>query len=154
MSAHGASTFVAALCALLLVPTASTAQIAIFPTQDLGFGALQPGVSEVVVSTDAARRAQFDVIAKGLFIATFVLPTEMVSLTSGAILPVGIGANDGLAGRDNTYAAFDPTQPFTFRGHKSKPFSLFLGGAADPATSQAPGGYTATITLFVIQAGA
>jgi hypothetical protein len=154
MSAHRVLVLIAALCALLSVPQPSTGQIAIFPAQDLVFGPLQRGVPEFVATTDAARRAQFDVIARGSLIATFVLPTEMVSLANGSVLPIAILANDGLAGRSNSLVVFDPTQPLTFRGHPSKPFSLYLGGTADPGASQSPGSYSATITLFVIQAGA
>lgn len=143
----------AAWCALTLVPAPSSSQVELLPVQDLAFGLLQQGIPEVVLPTDAARRAHLNVTGQGDWIATFTLPTELTS-GDGATLPLVFGPTDGLAGRNNSFIPFDPNQPFTFRGQRNRPFSIFLGGTADPAINQEAGTYSATIIIFIAQAGA
>jgi hypothetical protein len=143
----------AAWCALTLVPAPASSQVELLPVQDLAFGQLQPGIPEVVLPTDAARRAHVNVTGQGDWIATFTLPAELTS-SEGATLPLVFGPTDGYAGRNNSFTLFDPNQPFTFRGQRNRPYSIYLGGTADPAINQASGTYSATIIIFIAQAGA
>lgn len=143
----------AAWCALTLVPAPACSQVELLPVQDLAFGLLQPGIPEVVLPTDAARRAHVNVTGQGDWIVTFTLPTALTSV-EGVTLPLVFGPTDGYAGRNNSFTLFDPNQPFTFRGQRNRPFSIYLGGTADPAVNQASGTYSATIIIFIAQAGA
>lgn len=155
-SAHRVAGRIGPWCALLFFPWAASGQLTIFPVQDLGFGQLQAGVPEVVLPTDAARRAELQVFAgKGAYTLSIVLPSQMSSL-GGAVLPLLFGSTDGILTlpRGNQERAFDPSQPYGFRlTPRDGSAIIYLGGTAAPALGQPPGLYTATITVMVSNTG-
>lgn len=119
----------------------------------LNFGTVLPGVPRVVLRTDAVNSGQFDI--KGPNRAnvqlTFTLPTAMTG-PAGATMPLSFGGSD--AGYSSTQAigsqvGFDPKQPFLTQLPNNGRASVFIGGRANPSTSQRAGSYTATLTLSV-----
>jgi hypothetical protein len=125
------------------------------PLQGLSFGALLPGVPEVVPVTDAARRAEIVLSGSGTFDVTLVLPEAMVSPT-GARLPLRFGAADGAVLR-NVSASLVPFDPLGTNRVRLDPMQgparLLLGGTALPAREQTAGRYTTTIVVVVTNPG-
>jgi hypothetical protein len=117
------------------------------------FGVVFPGVPRVVVRTDAANAGQFDVgYAKFSPIQiTFTLPAVM-SGPAGATMPLVFGANDGGYSSPETITSqvgFDPRVAFATALDKNGRAAVFIGGTAQPLTSQRAGNYTATITMTI-----
>jgi hypothetical protein len=119
----------------------------------LTFGAVFPGVPRVISRTDAANAGQFDVgYAKFSPIQiTFSLPAVMNG-PAGATMPLVFGANDGGYSSPETITSqvgFDPRVAFATTLDKNGRAAVFLGGRAQPLTSQRAGNYTATITMTI-----
>jgi hypothetical protein len=117
------------------------------------FGVVFPGVPRVVVRTDAANAGQFDVgYAKFSPIQiTFTLPAVMTG-PAGATMPLVFGANDGGYSSPETITSqvgFDPRVAFVTALDKNGRAAVFIGGTAQPLTSQRAGNYTATITMTI-----
>ncbi|HEV8401231.1 MAG TPA: hypothetical protein VGQ18_15485 [Gemmatimonadales bacterium] len=117
------------------------------------FGVVFPGVPRVVVRTDAANAGQFDVgYAKFAPIQiTFSLPAAMNG-PAGATMPIVFGANDGGYSSPETITSqvgFDPRVAFSTALDKNGRAAVFIGGTAQPVSSQRAGNYTATITMTV-----
>jgi hypothetical protein len=152
VSAHQILGWSGVWCALALFSPGASAQLAVFPVQDLAFGQIQPGVPDVVLPSDAVRRAHFDVTGRGDFTITIGLPSLMTSPT-GALVPLAFTATDGLAVRRGNLTTFDPAVPFDLRLRPNSTTSVYIGATATPAPTQEPGTYTATITLTIVPAG-
>lgn len=120
-------------------------------TQDLNFGMVFPGVSEVVSRTDAANAGRFDV--RGILLLevriTLTLPAALTA-SGGRTIPLVFGPNDGGRNTQNnaaTATAFDPRVPLVTRLGLLGRLYIFLGGRANPASTTTAGTYQATITL-------
>ncbi len=154
MSAHRLLVVLAG-CALAFPASSLPAQTSVYGAQDLAFGQLQPGVSTNIAPTDAARRAEFDVMGSGTFVLTAVLPTSLVS-GSGSTLPLTFSSGSGRI-RWNWLGieyAFNPTAPYTlWLPWLANGASIYIGGTAQPSVNQPPGVYTATMTIIVANAG-
>lgn len=121
--------------------------------QDLGFGMLTAGIANSVYVDEVARRAEWQIQARGQVTVTLVLPAAMTG-PSGAQLPLTFRAGDAgfQPGGATQIEVLDPRTPFTVSIPSSTAFGLlFLGGTARPALDQAAGTYTATVTAIVAQ---
>lgn len=146
------------LGAALLLAAPCTAQsarsVSAIPVQGLRFGLLAGGAPAVVSPLDAGRRATLELVGAGHVTVSFELPAAL-STRGGATLPLRFGAGDGrivFAGSSREIV-FDPNLPVSFTvpsGLGSA--AVYLGGAAQPRAAQAPGEYSATITVFVVVA--
>ena len=156
MIAHRAAATLARCAIMVFLMTADLgAQVAVFPVQDLSFGTLRAGASEVVDPLDRVRRAEIELVGSGNVVITFGLPTEMVS-TTGHRLPLQFARGDAEleiknSGKDRSW---DPNKS---KNIKIKPKEggarLYLGGLALPTATQPPGRYSATITVQVVTPG-
>lgn len=154
MSAHRVGGIVA-WCALLFAPAAASAQLSVFPVQDLAFGQLQAGIASTITVSDAARRAELDIRGKGTFTLDVILPTRMVS-AQGKTFPLSFSNTSGQYRwpRLGLSFSFNPNTPTTIW----IPFwesgaTVYLGGTASPGPNQPPGLYTATITVQISNSG-
>jgi len=121
--------------------------------RSLTFGVVFPGVPRVVLRTDAANAGQFDIgHAKFSPIQiTFALPAVMTG-PAGATMPLVFGANDAGYSSPETITSqvgFDPRVPYATALDKNGRAAVFIGGRAQPLSSQRAGNYTATITMTV-----
>ena len=121
--------------------------------RDLTFGTVLPGVPRVISRTDPTNSGQLDLVGtkNNQVLLTFVLPLVMTGPAS-ATMPLSFGGSD--AGYSDTQAigsqvAFDPKQPFLVTLNKNGRGSIFIGGTAQPGTSQRAGPYTGTLALTV-----
>jgi len=148
------------LCALLLLAAPPGAAqrgqggVQALPVQGLSFGRLSAGTPSVVSPLDAGRRATLELAGSGHVTLSFELPAGLAS-RGGATLPLRFAPGDGriVFARSSREIVFDPNQPVSFTlppGLGSA--SVYLGGSAQPAASQPPGVYTATITVFLVVA--
>jgi len=121
--------------------------------RSLVFGAVFPGVPRTISRTDPANSGQFDLTGNknSQVRLVFTLPAAMAGPV-GATMPLAFGGGD--AGYSDTQAigsqvAFDPKQPFLATLNKNGRGSVFIGGTAQPGSSQRAGPYTGTLTLTV-----
>jgi hypothetical protein len=147
---------VAALLALLAGPCPARAQgtVSVLPVQGLRFGTLASGVPTVVSPLDGSRRASVELLGAGHVTVSFELPPGLRA-ESGALLPLRFGAADGRVTfpRLASTVVFDPAQPVSFTIPPGVgAATVWLGGAAEPGPRQAPGAYTASITVQVVVA--
>ena len=125
--------------------------------RNLTFGTLFPGVAETIVRTDAANAGRFDVTGARLteVRVQLTLPPVMAA-PSGATMSLTFGPGDGGFNTQNNIGAaqaFDPRVPLVFRLPSSGRLFIWLGGTVVPSATQAPGAYTATITLTAAYTG-
>lgn len=152
------SGIVPALVLLLSTAGGAQGQVTAVPQRDLAFGMLMPGVPNRVLVSDAARRAEWLLTGRGNTTLRFVLPTVMQG-PSGATMPLVFQAGDvgwirqggGGGGGGGGMNTGDPNTPFNVNVPNRQTVRLFLGGTAQPATTQAAGNYTATVTLIIAQ---
>jgi hypothetical protein len=153
---RAALTFLSLLFAAAL-PVA--AQNSVTGIRNLVFGTVFPGVSKVVLRTDAVNSGQFNLRGRrrGVVLLTFTLPASMLDVASGATLPIAFGAND--AGFSPTQAvgnqtvSWDPRTPRNVTLSNANPGrgSVFLGGRVNPAINQrASNNYTGTVILNAV----
>ena len=118
------------------------------PVSNLRFGELLQGIPERVAPDDASASAEIRVTGKGRMTLVVALPASVMS-PGGNSIPVQFAANDALY-RIGTgeMQAFDPRSPLTVTvPGSSGAITLFVGGTVSPSSLQAPGNYTATITV-------
>ncbi len=126
------------------------------PQRDLAFGLLIPGVPTAVTVDDAARRAEWLLTGRGNTTVSFVLPSALQG-PGGALLPLTFQAGDAAwlrvtgGGGGPGMQPEDPNTPFSVNVPNRQTVRLFLGGTAQPATTQAAGNYTATVTVIIAQ---
>lgn len=140
--------FVALLCA---APLAAQAQVT--RVDDIRFGNVLGGVANTVLRTDPARAGRFDVITPpNVWLnGQFVLPAVMNG-PAGATMPIsfaGTTAGYSDAQAIGSQVGFNPQLGGTVRATDGRA-SVFMGATVTPAVGQAPGSYTATITLIVV----
>lgn len=124
---------------------------AVTMVQPLQFGLLVPALTEQVTVDEAWRRGELRLEGSGNLEVRVVLPTQMVSM-NGAVIPLAFALGDGGVLIDGTtqVTAFDPNQTVRVNFRKNVTgASLFLGGRATPAATQAAGGYSATIVVVL-----
>jgi len=144
-----------ALLATLAVPLEAQRAIRVTAVRSLVFGTVFPGVRRSVLRTDALNSGQLDIRAtrSAQVQLIFSLPAVMNG-PAGATMPVSFGGNDGGFSATRSVASqvgFDPRVPYTARlSATSSRASVFLGGSANPLTSQRAGTYTGTVTLTVV----
>jgi len=154
---RGAARLVAACALLLAAPCPGHAQgtVAVLPVQGLRFGTLSSGIPTVVSPLDGSRRASVELVGTGQVTVTFELPPALVAGSGAPALPLRFGADDGRvtfpgSGR---VLVFDPSLPVSFSiPPGSGGATVYLGGSAEPGPRQAPGAYTAGITVRVVVA--
>lgn len=142
-------------CALFAGNGPAAGQLTLFPRQGLSFGVLTPGVPETVAPTDAARRAELELVGSGDFNLVVQVPAELVT-PEGHALPLQFQAGDGLIRwrKSNNEASFTPGETVTLRIPPGIGGAyVWLGGTAQPVAGQRPGNYSATITVQIIAAG-
>lgn len=157
--AVGARLLVGAL--LLLGPAAPRAlvaqsAVAVLPVQGLSFGLLPGAAASVIDPLDSRRRAAVDVVGSGSITVTFVLPDALVGNTATP-LPLSFAPTDGRIAvvGSGQVIVFDPNLPMSFSvPGGAKGASIYLGGTARPGPRQAPGAYSAAITVRVVVANA
>jgi len=125
--------------------------------QDLTFGTLIPGIQVHVLRTDPVGSGQFSLRGQkdSQVQMQFILPATMAGPLS-ATLPLSFGATDGGFSATESItnqAAFDPRGPALGTLSGNGRATIFLGGTAIPAPTQAAGSYSATITLTVSYTG-
>lgn len=152
---RGAGAWIAALL-LLASPAAAqrSSTVSALPVQGLRFGLLAGGAPVVVSPLDAPRRAVLELVGAGHVTLTFELPAGLAS-RGGATLPLRFGPGDGriVFARSSREIVFDPNEPVSFTLPPGLgTATVLLGGSAQPAAQQAPGEYTATITVFLVVA--
>lgn len=130
--------------------------MSVIPLQSLGFGSVVPGNAEVVPPSDAARRAEFEVRGARRFTMELVLPTQMVS-PAGEVMPLSFLSTDGMIswlGFNRPPKSFDPSAPETVNlPNPSAGALVYLGSTVVPDALQAPGTYTATVTVIISNTG-
>ena len=115
-----------------------------------------PGVPMQVTVNDAARRAEWLLTGRGNTTVSFVLPSAMQG-PGGALLPLTFQAGDAASLRVSSggggpgMQTMDPNTPFSVNVPNRQTVRLFLGGTAQPATTQPAGNYTATVTVIIAQ---
>lgn len=130
-------------------------QASVLPVQDLAFGILVPGLAVHVDPGDSGRRAEVEIRGKGSFLAQVVLPKEMRS-AAGAALPLDFAEGDVLVQYLRSGGTFtvDPTTPFELPIlARQQGVLVYVGGTARPGATQAPGAYSASITIRVTNLG-
>lgn len=137
----------------------------------LDFGAIIPGAGAVTVLPRTPRGAEFRIKGtkwrKSVDIS-LTLPTQMTSST-GATIPLNFNGNyAALCEIDTTntcvaasYLAWNPVTTPTFRDTPTRyqpgrkvyaydDYSVYVGGAATPATATPAGSYSATIGIVIV----
>lgn len=143
--------FVPALLLFLAVPESASGQVTAIPQQDLSFGILMPGTPTTVFTDDAARRAEWLLTGRGSVTISFVLPSALQG-PAGAVLPLVFAAGDAAVARNAAGGGMrleDPNTPFSVNVPNRQNLLLYLGGTAQPATTQSAGNYSATITVII-----
>lgn len=142
-------------CALFAAASPAVAQVALFPRQGLSFGVLTAGIADRVDPTDAARRAELEIVGEGDYTVVVQVPAALQS-PEGRTLPLRFEAGDGLIRwrKSNKETPFQPGQTVSIRIPKGLGGAyVWVGGTAQPAAGQPPGGYSASITVQIIPAG-
>jgi hypothetical protein len=148
---------IAGLLALLAGPCPARAQgtVSVLPVQGLRFGTLASGIPSVVSPLDGERRASIELVGQGQVTIRFDLPAGLQAGAAGTLLPLRFGADDGRVTfpRSGTMMVFDPASPVSFSiPPGAGGATVWLGGAAVPRPRQAPGTYSASITVNVVVA--
>jgi hypothetical protein len=144
-------TLVLLLALLWAAPLA--AQVQVNRVDDIRFGNVLGGVANTVLRTDPARAGRFDIITPPgvLLNGTFVLPAVM-NRAGGGTMPISFaGTTAGYSDAQviTSQVGFNPLVGGTVTSTDGRA-SVFMGATVTPAVGQAPGSYTATITLTVI----
>lgn len=125
--------------------------ISVTPQQDLSFGVLAPGVARTVYVDEVASRAEWLIRTAGTASILLILPRSLQGAT-GQSIPLSFDVGDAAFMEGGTVAMtlHDPNSRFQVFVPADPGFGrLFLGGTALPPVDQAPGTYTATITIIV-----
>jgi hypothetical protein len=143
-------------CGALLAPVApATAQVSVIGIRDLAFGPVIVGIPSTVAPSDPLRSGQYRITAPaGTRVRVdFDLPSRLNG-PGGARLTIKFAKTDAiLVGNapGSVPVVLDPNpqanQKFDMGSNTAA--NIFLGGTVTPAGNQAPGNYTATVTLTV-----
>ena len=146
-----------ALLAVAASPCVARAQaaVSVLPVQGLRFGTLATGIPTVVSPLDGAHRASIELLGAGQVSVTFELPPGLTAGGGGPLLPLRFGGTDGRVTfpRSGSMLIFDPAAPVSFTiPPDAGGATVWLGGSAEPGPRQAPGAYSASITVNVVVA--
>jgi hypothetical protein len=144
-----------ACVALALAPAPAGAQVSLFPRQGLSFGTLSPGVPEWIAPTDVARRAEVELVGSGDYTVLVEVPAALVS-AAGSSMPISFGVADGMIRwrKSTQEQVFRPGQSVEIRIPAGIGGAyVWIGGTAQPTTSQRPGHYAGAITVRIMAAG-
>ena len=119
----------------------------------LTFGVVLPGVPRAVLRTDPANSGEYSVRYRrfSLLMLQFTLPAALTG-PGGATMPLSFGAGDAgfsPGGAIGSQIGFDPNTGGTGVLPGNGRGAVFLGGTAQPQTSQAAGAYTGVVVLTV-----
>ena len=135
-----------------ITATANVQQpINVVGAQQLAFGNVFPGVNKTIAATDLANAGRFDVTGQASTPVTlsFTLPA---TLSFGAnTLP--IASFTGVHAQNNTQTggtAFTPASGANPTLNGSGQLWVWVGAQVQPATNQAAGLYTASVTMTVV----
>jgi hypothetical protein len=130
-------------------PAEAQSSVAVYPLVGLRFEELGPGIPADVRPVNVGSRAEIDLVGTGKNTITFILPAALIS-SSGHQVPLTFGANDGIWIIKGTTQQryFDPRLPLELNIPPSREgATIYLGGVAVPAATQAAGSYSATIVV-------
>jgi hypothetical protein len=121
--------------------------------RSLVFGVVFPGLPKSILRTDGLNSGQIDVsgVKFSPVQLQFALPAVMTG-PAGATLPLTFSANDGgwsPSQQIGNQIGFDPRVAFVATLDQNGRVSVYLGGTANPLSSQRAGTYTGTVTLTV-----
>ena len=160
------SRFALVVAALVLTGTALQAQtnnasitatasvqtpINVIGAQQLSFGNVFPGVNKTVAATDLTNAGRFDVTGQASTPVTlsFTLPATLNS--GGNTMPIvsytGVHAQDNLQTAGTAFAPASGATPTLSAGGA---LWVWVGAQVQPATNQAAGVYTGSITMTVV----
>jgi uncharacterized protein DUF4402 len=153
---------VPALLAVAVVPALATSlhgqgrrPVQVNGVRSVSFGTVFPGISKLVLRTDALNSGRFDIraTAGSQLQLSFALPAAMTG-PGGSTMPLSFGGGDAGFSVTQSVASqvgFDPRIPFvaTMGGPPGRA-AVFLGGTVTPLAAQPAGSYTGTITLTVV----
>ena len=125
------------------------------PLQGLRFGTLASGMPSVVSPLDGAHRAAVELVGSGVVSISFDLPPGLRTGGGAHLLPLRFGPADGrvIFAHSSRSLVFDPGAPLSFHLPPGQGgATVYLGGQAEPGSAQAPGAYSATITVNVMVA--
>jgi hypothetical protein len=148
----------AALLAVSAAPSPVRAQagaVSVLPVQGLRFGTLASGIPTVVSPLDGSHRASIELLGGGHVTVSFELPPGLVAGNGGPLLPLRFGGTDGRVTfpKSGRMLVFDPAAPVSFNIPPGLGgATVWLGGSAEPGPRQAPGAYSASITVNVVVA--
>src|SRR5216110_2159896 len=125
--------------------------IAVAGAQNLAFGNVFPGVAKTVAYSDATNAGRFDVTGQASTPVTysFTLPATLGS--AGNTMP--IVSYTGVHAQNNAQTggtAFSPVAGATPTLNASGALWVWVGAQVQPATNQAAGVYTGSITMTVV----
>ena len=143
-----------ALLAVAASPCVARAQaaVSVLPVQGLRFGTLATGIPTVVSPLDGSHRASIELLGAGQVTVAFELPPGLAAGDGGPLLPLRFGGTDGRVTfpRSGGMLIFDPAAPVSFTiPPDAGGATVWLGGSAEPGPRQAPGAYSASITVNV-----
>ena len=135
-----------------------TSRITVAGVTGLRFGNIFPGTLRAIDPQTSPGAGRFEIRGgEGAeFELALVLPSELRSDTSSAVMPIRFGPRagchrDGVQPVDCQY--YDPAVTLTARlpstGGRDGVFSVWLGGTVEPAPDQVPGPYTGFATATV-----
>ena len=141
--------------ACLTAPLAAQGRsIKVTGVRPLDFGSILAGAPTSVLRTDATRSGRFDFVAQNtdVVIVSLTLPSAMDRAGGGSMPLAFSGSDAGFSQQESVtdQVTFDPRQAYLATMSKTGRGSVFLGGTVTPAFNQAPGSYTALITLTVV----
>ena len=125
--------------------------ITVTAQQDLSFGLLTPGEAATVFVDDVTRRAEWVIQGPSGVSVMLILPPTLLG-TAGASIPLSFEFGDAgfMEGGTVAVTLHDPNGRFQVTIPADPGFGrLLLGGTALPSVDQAPGTYTASITIIV-----
>lgn len=137
-------------------PAYAQSTVSVLPVQGLRFGALMAGTRTVVSPLDGQRRAALELVGSGHVTLVFELPAALTA-DGDVRLPLRFGTGDGRITfpRSNRVIEFDPRSPVSFNIPPDVGgATVHVGGTAEPATGQAPGSYSGTVSVQVLVANA
>lgn len=125
--------------------------------QNLDFGAIFPGLPEVVTPADALRAGRFTLRGsnRAEVAITMTLPASLIE-PGGQTLALQWGPSDGAWNTQSDVAtaqAFDPRVQLVARLAGNGRLFIYLGSTALPSATQRSGDYTGTITLSAAYTG-
>jgi hypothetical protein len=146
-TALGAQTNNASITATASVQT----PINVVGAQQLSFGNVFPGVNKAIAATDLANAGRFDVTGQASTPVTlsFTLPATL----SFGVNTMPIASFTGVHAQNNTQTggtAFTPASGANPTLNGSGQLWVWVGAQVQPATSQAAGVYTGSVTMTVV----